>query len=246
MSYSDYEFEMLSRQFILKEFSQDKINKLENSIITIIGVGGIGCPLANYLISSGIKNLKLIDGDKIEKSNLNRQILFSCGDIGKKKTIIASKKLKKINPYCNIKSIEQNLDHKNMNLLEGSSIVIDTCDNWQTMKIVNEYCVRNSIPLISSSVIGFDAEIVLFENKKNNHLCLNCIFPNKKDVELPRCDTVGISGIAAGMAGLITAQKTINFLTNLKYEGNILTLLNVLKGDWNNITIKRNKKCYLN
>ena len=85
MSYSDYEFEMLSRQFILKEFSQDKINKLENSIITIIGVGGIGCPLANYLISSGIKNLKLIDGDKIEKSNLNRQILFSCRDIGKKK-----------------------------------------------------------------------------------------------------------------------------------------------------------------
>ena len=85
MSYSDYEFEMLSRQFILKEFSQDKINKLENSIITIIGVGGIGCPLANYLISSGIKNLKLIDGDKIEKSNLNRQILFSSKDIGKKK-----------------------------------------------------------------------------------------------------------------------------------------------------------------
>ena len=116
MSYSDYEFEMLSRQFILKEFSQDKINKLENSIITIIGVGGIGCPLANYLISSGIKNLKLIDGDKIEKSNLNRQILFSSKDIGKKKTIIASKKLKKINPYCEIESIEKNLDHKNMNL----------------------------------------------------------------------------------------------------------------------------------
>ena len=91
MSYSDYEFEMLSRQFILKEFSQDKINKLENSIITIIGVGGIGCPLANYLISSGIKNLKLIDGDKIEKSNLNRQILFSCRDIGKKKLLLPVK-----------------------------------------------------------------------------------------------------------------------------------------------------------
>ena len=99
-----------------------------------------------------------------------------------------------------------------------SSIVIDSSDSWESMKIVNEYCVKKSIPLISASVVGFDIEVALFENKKNNHLCLNCLFPNKNDVNLPRCDTVGISGIAAGMAGLIAAQKTVNYLINLKKE----------------------------
>ena len=114
------------------------------------------------------------------------------------------------------------------------------------MKMVNEYCVKESVPLVSSSVVGFDVEVVLFENKKNNHLCLNCLFPNKNDIDLPRCDTVGVSGIAAGMAGLLAAQKTINFLINLNQESNKLSLLNVLKMDLQNINIKNNSKCYLN
>ena len=85
----------------------------------------------------------------------------------------------------------------------------------------------------------------LFENKMNNHLCLNCIFPNKNDINLPRCETVGVSGIATGMAGLIAAQKTINFLISLNNESNILTLLNVIKGDFHNIFLKTNNRCYL-
>ena len=113
------------------------------------------------------------------------------------------------------------------------------------MKMVNEYCVQKSIPLLSCSVIGFDVEISFFENKLNKHLCLNCIFPNKNDINLPRCDTVGVSGVATGMAGLIAAQKTINFLINLNKESNILTLLNVIKGDLQKIILKTNNKCYL-
>ena len=91
MHYNDEEYNILSRQFILKSFSEKNLNKLANSKITIVGMGGIGCPLATYLVSSGIKNIKLIDGDKIEKSNLNRQILYSLNDIGQKKTLIAKK-----------------------------------------------------------------------------------------------------------------------------------------------------------
>ena len=246
MTYTDYEYEIFSRQFILKVFSEQNVEKLEKSKISIIGIGGIGCPLAIYLVSSGLKYIQLIDGDIIEKSNLNRQILFTSDDIGQKKVIIAKKKLLKINPNCQIKIIDENLNKSNINNLCNSSIIIDTSDSWETMKIVNEYCVKESVPLVSSSVVGFDVEVAIFENKKNHHLCLNCLFPNKNDIDLPRCDTVGVSGIAAGMAGLLAAQKTINFLINLNQKRNILSLLNVLKEDLQNINLKNNSKCYLN
>lgn len=246
MTYTDYEYEIFSRQFILKVFSEQNVEKLEKSKISIIGIGGIGCPLATYLVSSGLKYIQLIDGDIIEKSNLNRQILFTSDDIGQKKVTIAKKKLLKINPNCQIKIIDENLNKSNINNLCNSSIIIDTSDSWETMKIVNEYCVKESIPLVSSSVVGFDVEVAIFENKKNHHLCLNCLFPNKNDIDLPRCDTVGVSGIAAGMAGLLAAQKTINFLINLNQKSNILSLLNVLKEDLQKINLKNNSKCYLN
>jgi len=246
MTYTNHEYEIFSRQFILKVFSEQNVEKLEKSSVSIVGIGGIGCPLATYLVSSGLKNLQLIDGDIIEKSNLNRQILFTSDDIEKKKVNIAKKKLLKINPNCQIKIIDKNLNKANINNLSDSSIIIDTSDSWKTMKIVNEYCVKKSIPLVSSSVVGFDVEVALFENKKNYHLCLNCLFPNKNDIDLPRCDTVGVSGIAAGMAGLLAAQKTINFIINLNQGSNILSLLNVLKEDLQNINLKNNSKCYLN
>ncbi len=245
MSYSNDEYQIFSRQFILKYFSESNLKKIANSKITIIGMGGIGCPLATYLISSGIKNIKLIDGDKIEKSNLNRQMLYSLNEIGQKKTTVAKKKLLGINKKAKIQTVNKNISKGNLKQLSNSSIVIDTCDNWETMKKINEYCVRNSIPLLSCSVIGFDVEISFFKNSLNSHLCLNCVFPNKNDIDLPRCETIGVSGVAAGMAGLIAAQKTINFLINLNNENNVLTLLNVIKGDFQNILLKKNNKCYL-
>ena len=102
MSYSDLEYEIFSRQFILKNFNENNILKLNNTKITIVGLGGIACPLAQYLVSSGIKNLTFFDGDVIEKSNLGRQILYNLEDIGKFKTFIAKDKLLKTNPKCNI------------------------------------------------------------------------------------------------------------------------------------------------
>tara|TARA_B100000686_G_C16715549_1_gene931775 strand:+ start:476 stop:1222 length:747 start_codon:yes stop_codon:yes gene_type:complete len=246
MSYSDLEYELFSRQFILKEFSEEKISKLNDLYITVVGVGGIGCPLSQYLISSGIKNLTIVDGDIVEKNNLNRQILFSIDDLGKKKVNVAKDKLIKTNPKSNIKIIDNNINKKNIGLLNKPSIIIDTTDNWQISKILNEYCVKNSISFLFSSAVGFDIQIALFSNKKSKHSCLNCIFPNKEDVDLPRCETIGISGITAGMAGLITAQKILNYLLNLKIEKDTITLYNVKNEELHKIQVKNNNQCYLN
>ena len=245
MNINNEELEIFSRQLILDEFSFKNFKKLQNKSISIIGIGGIGCPTAQYLISSGIKNLQIFDQDIVKKSNLNRQNLFSINDIGKKKSIIAKKKLKGINPLANIKSYHKKISADNLDLLKESSIVIDATDNWETMKLVNNYCQSNYIPLLSSSVVGFDIQIALFINNKKDHLCLECIFPNNNDNELARCDTAGILGTAAGLAGLLSAQKTINFLMKFNQNSNFLTLINCKSLSFNNIKIDKNPRCNL-
>lgn len=245
MSISKEELEIFSRQLILKDFNEKKFDKLQKKEISIIGLGGIGCPLAQYLVSSGIKKLNIFDGDIIQKTNLNRQTLYSINDIGKKKSIIAKKKLLGTNPYAAISSYDQNITKNNLNLLKSSSIIIDASDNWETMRLVNEYTTKNNLPLLSISVIGFDIQIILFENSIHNHLCLECIFPNNKEPELPRCDTVGIMGTATGIAGIISAQKTINFLLRFNEKINILTLIDAKLLSISHINTKKNINCKL-
>ena len=243
MSISEQELQIFSRHLILKEFNEKLFNNLQKKKITIVGLGGIGCPAAQYLVAAGIKILKLIDGDLIQKTNLNRQILYSVYDIGKLKTKIAKKKLHGINPECNIDITSTHLDFKNINNnLLNSSLVVDATDNWKSMILINDYCVDQSIPLISSSAIGFDSQITLFNNLPTKHLCLRCIFPNKKEPNLARCDSVGVFGTATGIAGLIIAQKTINFFLEKKSD-NIMTMANVRTLKINNLKIKKNVKC---
>ncbi len=245
-NYSEKEYEIFSRLFILKEFSAENIKNLSNIKIGIVGIGGIGCPLSLYLVNSAIKNLTLIDGDSVEKSNLNRQILFNTKDIGRKKVDVAKEKLQLINDNCKINVVDSNIDKKNITSLENCSLVIDATDDWKTSRILNEYCVKNSINFLYSSAVSHDLQIILFNNSNSSkHLCLNCIFPNKKDVDLPRCETVGISGISAGLAGLIAAQKIINFSLNLRNETNILTISDGKQLSIENIIVKSKHDCYL-
>jgi len=177
MNISEQELEIFSRHLILKDFNDSNFRKLQKKKVTIIGMGGIGCPTAQYLVATGIKNIKLIDRDKVQKNNLNRQILYSIKDIGQRKTNIAQKKLNNINPECNIQNINSNINIQNINkFLNNSSLVIDTTDNWKTMILINKYCVKNFIPLISSSAIGFDGQVMIFKNsKKKTFMSSVCI-----------------------------------------------------------------------
>ena len=245
MSINDEELEIFSRQIILKEFNEKKFNELQKRNIAVVGLGGIGCPLSQYLISCGIKNLNLFDRDIIKKNNLNRQTLYSIDDIGKKKSKVAKEKLLKVNPNANINSYNTNISIQNLDLLNNSSIVIDATDNWETMKLINNHCQKNNIPLLSASVLGFDIQIILFANIKNEHLCLECIYPNKNEPDLARCDRVGILGTAAGLAGVFCAQKTINFLMKFNNNDNFLTLIDCKSLSINHIKVEKNSSCEL-
>ena len=246
-NYSEKEYEIFSRLFILNEFSEDNLKILSKIKIGIVGIGGIGCPLSQYLVSSGVKELLLVDGDIIEKSNLNRQILFNLNDIGRKKVEVAKHKLKLINTECKIDIIDVNVSSSNLNSLNDCNIIVDATDDWFTSKLLNEYCIKHSINFLYTSALRHDLQIILFNNEnKDNHICLNCIFPNRNDVDLPRCSVVGISGISAGLAGLVAAQKIINFSLNLRDETNIMTISDGKNLNFDKIIIKSKDDCYLN
>ena len=158
---------------------------------------------------------------------------------------VAKDKLLETNPHCNIVVHSEHLTKGNINLLKGFDIIIDASDNWHTSKLINKFCLKNSIKYIFSSAVNYSIQICLFENN-HKHVCLNCLFPNEDDAELARCDTIGISSVCAGIAGLITAQKTINAVLNTKDESNILTLINTLNLSITSINIKNNPNCLLN
>ena len=124
-------------------------------------------------------------------------------------------------------------------------MIVDTSDNWLTMRLINKYSVKNNIPLLSASAVGFDIQIILFKNKINTHFCLQCIFPNKNEPDLARCDTVGILGTTAGLAGIISAQKIINYFMDFNDSTNILTLIDSKTLSLNNIKSKYSDKCEL-
>mgnify|MGYP001255826899 CR=1 FL=1 len=240
------ELEIFSRQLILNDFKDINFEKIRKNKIVLVGVGGIGCPIAQYLISCGIINLTLIDNDVVNLSNLNRQILFNQKDLGKKKVNIAKKKLNLINSLNNIKAIDKLLTKKNIaKYFSKSSLIIDTTDNWSSMSMINQYCTKNNIPLLSCSVIGYDGQVVLFKNDKKKHLCLKCIYPIQKDPDLPRCDTVGVIGTAAGLTGLIATQLTINFFTNNHKNIEKLLMINTKSLQLDLIKIKKNNNCIL-
>ena len=247
MNISEQEFQIFARQLILKEFDEKTFDYIQKQHVFIIGIGGIGCPAAQYLLSTGIKNLTLIDNDRIHITNLNRQTLYSINNLGEKKVDVANKILKGINPKCKIKTISKKIDETNIKkYLSNPSIVIDTTDNWYSMNVINKFCVEQSIPLISASVVGFDGQVILFNNTTKNHLCLNCIYPNNDEPDLPRCDTVGILGIAAGLTGLIAAQTTINFFTKNNLTTNVLIMINSKSMKITHIKVKNNSNCINN
>lgn len=247
MNISNQELNLFARQLILKEFNEKVFEKIQSQHVTLVGLGGIGCPAAQYLLATGVKKITLIDGDIVQLSNLNRQILYSINDIGKKKVDVAKIKLQGINPNCQIVNIPTKLTEDNLhNSLMKSSLVIDTTDNWSSMLLINEYCVQNFIPLISSSVVGYDGQVILFKNKKNHHLCLNCIYPNKDEPDIARCDRVGILGTTAGLTGLTVAQTVINFFTNSYENFNKLIMINSKTLKIDHIKVKENIKCICN
>ena len=195
--------------------------------VLVIGVGGLGSPVALYLASSGINNIGIIDHDKIDISNLHRQILFNEEDVNKFKVDIAEKRLKRINSKIKIKKFKTKIDKNNINkIAKKFDVVIDGTDSFKTKLLISDYCYKNKKILICGAISKFDGHIFVFNFKKKNSPCLRCFMPEVPDVEMFDCQSEGVLSTLAGMVGTIMANETIREILNFKNSlcGNILII----------------------
>jgi adenylyltransferase/sulfurtransferase len=200
MSISFSRFKRFEKQIILKKIGISGQKKIEKAKVLIIGMGGLGCPLLAYLASSGICNIGLVDHDKVETSNLNRQILFNSSDLGKYKVIQARAKIKKIYNKVKIKIFKKKISLDNIEaVIKNYDIICDGTDNFNTRYLVNDYCKKNKKILISAAISQFDGQLFKFDFKKTGQ-CFRCFMPEKPFQE-NSCGEEGIFSPVAGIMG---------------------------------------------
>ena len=237
------EFKRFEKQVILKKVGVSGQKKIKRAKVLIIGMGGLGCPLLTYLASSGVNNIGIVDHDKIELGNLNRQILFNTSDLGKYKVNQAKIKIKKIYNQIKIKTLKIKITNKNIkSILKEYDIICDGTDNFNTRLLINDYCKKNKKILISAAISKFDGHLFKFNFKKKIP-CFRCFMPQQPIQEM-NCDIEGIFPPVAGILGSFQANEVLKTILDLKDDlnGNIL-IFDSLKMNIRKSKIQINPTC---
>ncbi len=229
--------ERYSRQIpIIGDEGQER---LRNSAVLIVGVGGLGSIAALYLALAGIGRLILIDDGIVELSNLNRQVLYGPSDIGRPKALVAKEKLEALNPDVKVEAYNARLDENlGRALIERANVVIDALDNWPSRHLLNRLCVSLKRPLIHAGVYGLYGQITTIIPGKGP--CLACIFPRPIDVKGP----MPIIGPASGVLGLLQACEAIKLITGIgKPLVGRLLIIDLSNMEFSQVEIRRNSSC---
>ena len=248
MTLSNAQIERYSRQIILKKIGLTGQKKLLKSKVLIVGAGGLGSPIALYLAASGIGTIGIIDNDKVEISNIQRQIIFNSSDIKKNKSIVAAKKLKRINPNINILYFKNKLKKENINkILKNFDVIADGSDNFKTRFLVNDYCLKNKKILVIGAISKFDGHIYTFNFLKKKSPCLRCFIPRMPSNNEDNCEYEGVLGPLAGIIGSIQANEIIKEILGIGESlcGSIL-IINSLNLIFRKVKLKKRFKCYCN
>lgn len=239
------DYQKYYRQLIIKKIGVNGQKKIFKSRVLVIGAGGLGCPLILYLSYSGIGNLGIVDHDRIELSNLSRQVLFTKKDVGKFKVSVSRKAIKKINKNIKVKIFRKKIDKKNIGkIAKDYQIICDGTDNFESRFLINDYCIKNKKILILAAINKFDGHIFTFnfKNKKNSP-CLKCFIPNTQ-IEDTSCEREGVVGSLAGIAGSIQANEAVKEILMIGESlcGYIL-IIDTLKLKFKKIKLNKLKNC---
>jgi len=245
MKLTEEQIDRYSRQIVLKEIGGIGQKKLINSRITLIGLGALGSPAAYYLVAAGIGNVKVIDYDSVELSNLHRQILHFTKDVNRKKTESAIEKLKILNPDCNIEIISEKITPDNAKeIIRNSDFVIEGSDNFPTKMLVNDTCVNLKIPFTIAGVLRFHGQIMTVVPNENT-ACYRCLFGDITDVPTGMsCSQAGVIGLIPGILGCLEANEAIKCILNIgDLISNKIMYVDLLRNSFNFIDIFRDENC---
>ena len=236
-------FKRFEKQIILKKVGLSGQKKLLTSNVLVVGAGGLGCPLITYLAASGVGTIGIIDFDKVEISNLNRQTMFEMDDLGKFKVNQAKKKINKINKKIKIITFNKKLNFKNIkNIFKNFNIICDGTDNFITRYLINDYCKKNKKILISAAISKFEGHLFKFNFKKKGP-CFRCFMPDIPDTE-NNCQTEGLFSPVAGIMGSLQTNEVLKTILNLKDDlSNQILIFDSLKTEFRKLKIAVNQKC---
>jgi len=209
------ELKRYNRHIILPEIGLEGQMKLKQAKVLVIGAGGLGCPVLQYLTGAGVGTLGIVDDDKVDESNLQRQILYHTNDVGRPKAEVAAERLKAQNPFCEFKVYGARLTAANaVDVLSGYDIVVDGSDNFPTRYLVGDACVMLNKPLVFGSVFKFEGQVAVFNF--NGSATYRCLFPQPPNAEeVPNCSDIGVLGVLPGIVGLLQANEVIKMITGV-------------------------------
>ncbi len=241
---STIQSERYARHLVLKNFGLEGQLKLLNSKVLIIGAGGLGSPVALYLAAAGVGTIGIADGDEVDLSNLQRQIIHSTSDIGKPKVLSAKKKINELNPDVNVITYNFFINRKNiLDIVKKYDFIIDGTDSFESKFLINDACILANKPFSHGGILGFYAQSMTVLPHKT--ACYACVFdsPPPKDV-VKSCKTMGIIGSIAGILGTIQATEAIKYLIGY---GELLTdkllTIDASTMDFDKITFQKNPDC---
>jgi len=238
-SLSPEELERYDRQIRIPGFGAGCQEKLKKARVVLVGLGGLGCPAALYLASAGFGHLRLIDGGRVERSNLNRQVLYREGDLGRYKAVSAAEKLRELNPHVRVEPVVDYLKEDSARrLLEGADVVLDGLDNWRTRLLVNRICVELGIPFVHAGVKGFYGQVMTVVPGRGP--CLRCLLRAVP----PEEEVVPILGATAAVLACVQVIEAVKLVTGLgePLVGRLL-LFDGLKMKFEEVLVRKSEDC---
>lgn len=234
-----------SRHLLLEEFGIEAQQRLLSSHALIVGAGGLGCPAALYLAASGIGRITIADGDKVDATNLQRQILYREKTVGAPKAAAAREALREVNPEVEVVALGERLEGAALErLVAGADVVLDCTDNFATRHALNRACVKASKPLVSGAAIRFDGQLAVFDLRRAGSPCYSCLFPESAEAEDVACAVMGVFSPLTGTIGTLQAAEAIKLLCGIGESlGGRLQMFDALHAEWRTVRVPRDPGC---
>lgn len=248
MEFTDTQLERYSRHIILPEVGGVGQEKLLNSKVFVLGAGGLGSPSLYYLAAAGVGTIGIADGDEVDLSNLQRQIIHSEDTVGVKKALSAKTTINKLNSDVNVITYNERLNADNIReIIKDYDIVLDGSDNFPTRFLMNDACYFENIPLVSGSMFRFDGQVAIFAGHEDDAPCYRCLYPEPPpDGLVPSCQEAGVLGALAGVIGVLQAVETIKLILekgdSLK---NHLMIFDAMGMSFRKVKVRKDPECAL-
>lgn len=231
-----------ARHIVLPEVGREGQQRLADSRVLIVGLGGLGCPAAQLLATSGIGALHLNDFDTVDISNLPRQLLYSSANAGQPKVQAAADTLSGLNPEIRITTIPERLESDRLiGLLADIDVVLDGTDNFATRFVVSDACIAARVPLVSGAAIRLEGQLAVFKNDGKGP-CYRCVY-NEDDEWIGDCQGNGVLAPVTGVIGSLMALEAMKLLLGIDTGAPALQLWDAISGEWTRVAIKRNPEC---